>query len=92
MNFKTGKSSIISAFIRLTKLPTLVLVNKVTLGNQIREGLMADGIDCGICSGSGVRKGLNMISTIQSVKKDKNRVGKAYRIQKRNAEAHSFKS
>lgn len=64
-----GKSSIISAFIRLTKLPTLVLVNKVTLGNQIREGLMADGIDCGICSGSGVKKGLNMVSTIQSIKK-----------------------
>ena len=64
-----GKSSIISAFIRLTKLPTLILVNKVTLGNQLRNGLKEDGIDCGICSGNGVVNGWCMVSTIQSVKK-----------------------
>ena len=32
-----GKSSIISAMIRLTKLPTLILVNKVMLGEQIMQ-------------------------------------------------------
>jgi superfamily II DNA or RNA helicase len=64
-----GKSSIISAFIRLTKLPTLILVNKVMLGVQLKEGLNKDGIDCGICSGKGVIDGNCMVSTIQSVKK-----------------------
>lgn len=64
-----GKSSIISAMIRLTKLPTLILVNKVMLGEQIREGLIKDGIDCGICSGKGIKEGKCMVSTIQSVKK-----------------------
>lgn len=64
-----GKSSIISAFIRLTKLPTLILVNKVMLGAQLRDGLANDGIDCGLCSGKGVKKGECMVSTIQSVGK-----------------------
>lgn len=64
-----GKSYIISAFIRLTNLPTLILVNKVMLGVQLMEGFRADGIDCGICSGKGVKEGVCMVSTIQSVGK-----------------------
>ena len=64
-----GKSSIMSAFLRLTKLPTLILVNKVMLGSQLRDGFVKDGIDCGICSGKGVIDGNCMVSTIQSVKK-----------------------
>ena len=64
-----GKSSIMSAFLRLTKLPTLILVNKVMLGSQLRDGFVKDGIDCGICSGKGVVDGDCMVSTIQSVKK-----------------------
>lgn len=64
-----GKSSIMSAFIRFCNLPTLILVNKVMLGSQLRDGFKKDGIDCGLCSGKGVIKGKCMISTIQSVKK-----------------------
>lgn len=64
-----GKSTIISAYIRLIKLPTLILVNKVSLGMQLQKGLKKDGIDCGMCSGKGVIKGEVMVSTIQSVKK-----------------------
>lgn len=64
-----GKSKIMSAYIRLTNLPTLVLVNKVTLGLQLQKDFRKDGIDCGMCSGQGVIKGEVMVSTIQSVKK-----------------------
>ena len=64
-----GKSSIMSAFIRLSKLPTLILVNKVTLAVQLQENFIKDGIDCGICSGKGVKEGFCMVSTIQSVGK-----------------------
>lgn len=64
-----GKSSIMSAFIRLSKLPTLILVNKVTLGLQLQDTFKKDGIDCGICSGKGVENGYCMVSTIQSVYK-----------------------
>lgn len=64
-----GKSKIMSAYIRLINLPTLVLVNKVTLGLQLQKDFRKDGIDCGMCSGQGVVKGEVMVSTIQSVKK-----------------------
>lgn len=64
-----GKSSIFSAFMRLTGLPTLVVVDRATLGAQIADNLRSDGIDCGFCSGSGVRQGFCMVSTIQSVRK-----------------------
>lgn len=64
-----GKSSIMSAFIRLTKLPTLILVNKVMLGSQLRDDFVKAGINCGICSGQGIVQGECMVSTIQSVKK-----------------------
>ena len=64
-----GKSSIISAYIRMSKLPTLILVNKVMLGIQLRDGLRKDGISCGICSGKGIEEGVCMVSTIQSVGK-----------------------
>ena len=62
-------TTIISAFIRLSNLPTLILTDRSTLGAQLAEDLRKDGIDCGFCSGSGVRKGYCMVSTIQSVKK-----------------------
>ena len=64
-----GKSKIMSAYIRLINVPTLILVNKVMLGIQLRDGFREDGIDCGICSGKGVEEGICMVSTIQSVGK-----------------------
>lgn len=64
-----GKSSLMVAYVKLTKLPTLILVNKVTLGLQLQEDFKKAGIDCGICSGKGVVQGHCMVSTIQSVHK-----------------------
>lgn len=64
-----GKSSLMSAWIRLTNLPTLILVNKVDLGIQLQKGFIKDGIKCGICSGKGIEDGYCMVSTIQSIKK-----------------------
>ena len=64
-----GKSSIIKSFIKLTGLPTLILVDRSTLGKQLRDDLVSYGLDCGFC-GDGKRiEGYNMVSTIQSVKK-----------------------
>lgn len=62
-------TTVFSAFIRLTGLPTLIVVDRATLGAQIADTLRKDGIDCGFCSGNGVNKGFCMVSTIQSVKK-----------------------
>jgi len=89
-----GKSSIFSAFIRLSKLPTLILVNKVTLGLQIQENLIKDGVDCGICSGKGVKKGYCMVSTIQSVGKigDLSRYKSLVIDESHNASASTFQN
>ena len=62
-------TTIMYAFIRFCNLTTLILVNKVMLGSQLRDGFKKDGIDCGLCSGNGVIEGKCMVSTIQSVKK-----------------------
>lgn len=64
-----GKSSIISAFMRLTNLPILVVVDRATLAAQLANGFTKDGIDCGLNSGHGTKQGYCMVSTIQSVKK-----------------------
>lgn len=64
-----GKSFCISAYIRCSKLPTLIIVNKVTLAQQLRKGFLKDGIDCGINTGQGLIPGVCMVSTIQSIKK-----------------------
>lgn len=64
-----GKSKIISAYIRLIKLPTLILENKITLAMQLRDDLVKDGVDCGVVSGNGVKIGDCVVSTIQSIHK-----------------------
>lgn len=64
-----GKSSIMAAWLKLTELPTLILTDRATLGAQLAQDFRDKGIDCGFCSGSGVRQGNCMVSTIQSVKK-----------------------
>jgi superfamily II DNA or RNA helicase len=64
-----GKSSIMSAWLKLTNLPTLIITDRATLGAQLAEDFREQGIDCGFCSGNGVRQGYCMVSTIQSVKK-----------------------
>lgn len=64
-----GKSSLMAAWIKLTNLPTLILTDRATLGAQLAQDFRDKGIDCGFCSGNGVRQGYCMVSTIQSVKK-----------------------
>ena len=64
-----GKSSLMAAWLKLTNLPTLILTDRATLGAQLAQDFRDKGIDCGFCSGNGVRQGFFMVSTIQSVKK-----------------------
>ena len=65
----SGKSSLMAAWLKLTNLPTLTLTDRATLGAQLAQDFRDKGIDCGFCSGNGVRQGFCMVSTIQSVKK-----------------------
>lgn len=64
-----GKSFSFFAFIKLTKIPTLLLVNRITLANQIYEGAIEYGIkNVGIWSSNKRIKGNGlMIATIGSV-------------------------
>lgn len=62
-------TTIIAAWLKLTNLPTLILTDRATLGAQLAQDFRDKGIDCGFCSGNGVRQGFCIVSTIQSVKK-----------------------
>ena len=64
-----GKSSTMSCYLKISKLPTLIVVSGVSLANQIMKSLNDDGVDCGICTGKGKIHGECMVSTIGSVKK-----------------------
>lgn len=64
-----GKSSLMAAWLKLTNLPTLILTDRATLGAQLAQDFRDKGIDCGFCSGNGIRQGFCMVSTIQSAKK-----------------------
>lgn len=64
-----GKSSLMAAWLKLTNLSTLILTDRATLGAQLAQDFRDKGIDCGFCSGNGIRQGFCMVSTIQSVKK-----------------------
>ncbi len=64
-----GKTEIIIALMTLTKHPTLILVDSVSLAEQNMKRINDAGLDCGICSGQGVLYGKHMISTIGSYKK-----------------------
>lgn len=64
-----GKSSVMAAFMKLSKLPTLIITDRATLGAQLADDFNKAGIDCGFCSGKGYKKGFCVVSTIQSVHK-----------------------
>jgi len=64
-----GKSSILEAFIKVSNLPTLILVNGVSLSTQLYKSLNEAGLSVGICNGKMVDKKTHMVSTIGSVKK-----------------------
>jgi superfamily II DNA or RNA helicase len=66
----SGKSETIIAFLKLSRLPTLILVNRVSLALQLQERIQNNGIkNVGICYGGGVEDGDVIVSTIGSVKK-----------------------
>ena len=64
-----GKRTIFNAFIKITNLPTLILVNKITLANQLFEGAIEYGLkDVGIWhSKKRIKSSTLMIATIGSV-------------------------
>lgn len=47
-----GKSEIFIAFLKLTKIKTLIIVPKVNLANQTRERIISENLDCGIVTGA----------------------------------------
>jgi superfamily II DNA or RNA helicase len=64
-----GKTEIIIGLIKISKLPTLILVDNITLALQTMERIEEAGLSCGICTGKGKLHGTHMVSTIGSVKK-----------------------
>ncbi len=65
----SGKSSIIIAYLKITKMPALLIVNKVDLAIQLYGNLKDAGLDVGICTGKQFVENKIMVSTIFSVKK-----------------------
>lgn len=65
----SGKTELFIALMKIINLPTLILVDSITLAIQTRERIIESGLSCGICSGKGKMNGEHMISTIGSVKK-----------------------
>jgi len=65
-----GKTEIFIAFLKLSKLPALILVNKITLCEQIFNRLKESGLeDIGICNSKKFIDGSTVVSTIGSVKR-----------------------
>ena len=62
-----GKTELMIAYIKATKLPTLIVVNRISLALQIRERLQKNGIEAGICYGKEYVIAPCMITTIGSV-------------------------
>ena len=67
--FVTHNTDLFIAFMKATKLPTLILFNKVSLAIQTQERIQKAGIECGIATGEGMELRWNMVATIGSVKK-----------------------
>lgn len=65
----SGKSSILSGYLKATDLNILVIVPGVSLVVQLYEDLKEQGFDVGMCSGKGIKLGKIIVSTIGSVKK-----------------------
>ena len=66
----SGKSEIFIAFIKATRYPTLIVVNRITLARQLVRRIKDNGFNnIGLCTGSGVSDGDIIVSTIGSVKK-----------------------
>ncbi|RLD64529.1 MAG: hypothetical protein DRJ01_00415 [Bacteroidetes bacterium] len=64
-----GKTEIIIALLKISKLPTLILVDSVSLATQTLKRFHDADIDCGICHGKAKINGYHTIATIGSYKK-----------------------
>lgn len=65
-----GKSEIFIAFLKVTKVKAIILMDRVTLAEQTKKRMIDAGIkNVGICHGKKVEDGDVIVSTIQSVKK-----------------------
>jgi len=65
-----GKGDVILSLMKMTKLKTLVLVNKIGLASQLRKRFIEGGLDFGTCTGNGYKDGRDgVIATVGSVKK-----------------------
>ena len=63
-----GKSYIFASYIKLTKLPALILVNNVTLCGQLAKTISeVCGISCGVWNGKTKRDGEVVVATIGSI-------------------------
>jgi len=62
-------TEIIIAYLMITKLPCLVLVDSVSLATQTVRRFTEAGLSCGICTGKGKIDGDHVVSTIGSYKK-----------------------
>jgi superfamily II DNA or RNA helicase len=66
----TGKTEIFISLIKATKLPTIIIVNRISLATQIANRLSKSGIDdIGLFHSKSNKKGKITITTIGSVKK-----------------------
>ena len=66
----SGKSEIMIAFIKATRMPTLILVNRISLALQMKDRILKNGIkSVGVVYGNANETGDIVISTIGSVKK-----------------------
>jgi hypothetical protein len=62
-----GKTEIFIAFLKITQLPTLIIVNRISLAMQIRDRLCENGIEAGLCCSKIFIQKAVMVSTIGSV-------------------------
>jgi len=69
MPTSSGKSMTLLTFAKITGLNILILVNKISLAEQLQKDFLDNGLDCGIYHGKKNIDGKNVIATIGSIKK-----------------------
>ena len=62
-----GKTEIFIAFLKVTQLPTLIIVNRISLAMQIRDRLVENGIEAGLCCSKEFIQKPVMVTTVGSV-------------------------
>ena len=65
----SGKTEIFLAYIKLSGLKTLIVVDRSTLAKQTYERAKKNGVNCGLVCGGSNTSGNCVVATIQSIKK-----------------------